>query len=170
MKRTIITALLALLAFQCFAQQEYKATLFGIRSDGVTDNTSSIQRAVDFISEKGGGKLVFYVGRYLTGAVELKDNVTMDLREAAVLVGATSVYPYKGAPALVWAKDARNVGLIGKGVVEGRHAALAASIEDQKAKGHIPASVSVPSLVSFEGCEGAVLGDDVKLIENIVTK
>ena len=43
----------------------YTATVFGIHSDGVTDNTTSIQKAIDYIHEKGGGTLVFYVGRYL---------------------------------------------------------------------------------------------------------
>lgn len=50
--------------------------MFGIKSDGVTLNTRSIQRAVDYISEQGGGRLIFYVGRYLTGSIELKSNVT----------------------------------------------------------------------------------------------
>ena len=171
MKKLTIAIILGLLSIGCFAQQdEYKATIFGIRSDGITDNTASIQRAVDFISEKGGGKLVFYVGRYFTGSVELKDNVTIDLREAAVLVGATNIYYYKGAPALLWAKDRKGVGVIGKGVIEGRHAALKANIEDQKAKGYLSENVDIPALTSFVGCEDAVLGPEVKLIENIVTK
>ena len=41
-------------------------TLFGIKSDGVTMNTRSIQRAIDYIAQQGGGRLVFTVGRYLT--------------------------------------------------------------------------------------------------------
>ena len=37
--------------------KEYKASLFGVKSDGITNNTRSIQKAVDFISENGGGEL-----------------------------------------------------------------------------------------------------------------
>ncbi|MCQ5300121.1 glycoside hydrolase family 28 protein, partial [Blautia wexlerae] len=57
-------------------------------------NTRSIQKAIDFISESGGGRLVFTVGRYLTGSIHLKSNVTIHLGEGAVLVGSTNPYDY----------------------------------------------------------------------------
>ena len=158
MKKFLIATLLCLIGAQCFAQQEYKATVFGCKSDGITDNTGSIQRAIDFISEKGGGTLVFYVGRYVTGAVELKSNVTIKLAEAAVLVGTTNIYGYKGAPALVWAKDQTNVAIIGKGVIQGNSKALLANIEGQKAKGYL-SEASVPALISFEGCQDARISE-----------
>lgn len=165
MKKIIISALLTILSLQCFAQKEYKATIFGAKSDGITDNTATIQRAINFISENGGGTLVFYVGRYLTGSVQLKDNVTIDLKEAAVLVGSTNIYSYKGAPALVWSDGAKNVKVIGKGVIEGRHSALQACMEDQKAKGYLAAGAAVPALVS-----GVETGDEVKLVNDKVIK
>lgn len=158
MRKFLIAALLCLVGAQCFAQKEYKATVFGCKSDGITDNTGSIQKAVDFISEKGGGTLVFYVGRYVTGSIELKSNVTIKLAEAAVLVGTTNIYGYKGAPALIWAKDQANVAVIGKGVIQGNDKALLANIADQKAKGHIN-EVTVPALISFEGCTNAKVND-----------
>lgn len=39
--------------------KEYKASLFGVKSDGTTNNTRSIQKAVDFISENGVESLHF---------------------------------------------------------------------------------------------------------------
>ena len=69
--------------------KEYKAALFGVKSDGTTNNTRSIQKAVDFISENGGGELAFYVGRYLTGTIHLKSNVTIVIKEGAALTGAS---------------------------------------------------------------------------------
>ena len=57
--------------------KDYKASLFGIKSDGLTLNTTSIQKAIDYISENGGGRLVFYVGRYLTGSIFLKENLAV---------------------------------------------------------------------------------------------
>ena len=74
--------------------KDYQMTMFGIKSDGVTMNTRSIQKAIDFIHENGGGRLVFTVGRYLTGSIHLKSNVTIHLGEGAVLVGSTNPYDY----------------------------------------------------------------------------
>ena len=82
MRKILLISYLILVAFigNVFAQntnqKEYKATVFGVKSDGIVNNTASIQKAIDFISENGGGTLVFYVGRYLTGGFELKSNVS----------------------------------------------------------------------------------------------
>ena len=101
-KRYIITALaLMLTTFQLQAQATdtiYNASLFGIKSNGTTLNTTSIQKAIDFISETGGGTLRFYVGIYLTGTIELKSNVTILLEEGAILMGSTNIYDYKRNP------------------------------------------------------------------------
>ena len=69
------TALLLLWAGLSVQAKDYPASLFGIYSDGTTLNTRSIQYAVDYIHSNGGGRLVFYVGRYLTGSIHLKSNV-----------------------------------------------------------------------------------------------
>ena len=59
---------LTIMAFACMAMTasagEYYASTFGIKSNGTTMNTRSIQKAIDKISEEGGGKLIFKVGRY----------------------------------------------------------------------------------------------------------
>jgi len=103
--------------------KEYNASLFGIKSNGTTLNTTSIQRAIDFIHEQGGGTLRFYVGRYLTGTVVLKENVHIQLEEGAILVGSTNIYDYNiDVPncALIYAKDAKNITIKGKGVIDGQ--------------------------------------------------
>ena len=68
--------------------KDYNASMFGVKSNGTTMNTNSIQKGIDFVSENGGGRLVFYVGRYLTGTIHLKPNVTIQLEEGAILVGS----------------------------------------------------------------------------------
>ena len=98
MKRHLITFCLSLLiGLQAIAQDPkptYNASKFGIRSDGVTMNTRSIQYAIDWIAEEGGGTLRFWVGRYLTGSIHMKSNVTIELVEGAVLVGSTNPFDY----------------------------------------------------------------------------
>ena len=166
MRKIFLTIVLLLAALVSFAQTEQTATVWGVKSDGVTDNTGSIQRAIDYISAHGGGTLYFYVGRYLTGSIELKSNVTIHLAEAAVLVGSTNIYDYKGAPALIWADGAENVCVTGKGVIEARGTALKASLDAQKAKGHLPADTPLPTLYSYKNCTNAVMGSEIKKLSD----
>ena len=70
-------------------------TKVGVVADGVTLNTIAIQRAIDARSAQGGGTLTFPAGRYLTGTVELKDNVTLQLEESAVLLGSANAADYR---------------------------------------------------------------------------
>jgi len=137
--------------------KDYKASLFGIKSEGFTLNTRSIQKAVDFISENGGGKLIFYVGRYLTGTIELKSNVTIELKEGAVLIATSSVYDYfgvKGTRALIMADGQQNIGIFGKGVIEGQGATLLEQIEIQIQKGYLRETITQasPSLIAMNNC------------------
>jgi polygalacturonase len=148
--------LLSVCAFSLSAK-EYKASLFGIKSDGSTLNTRSIQKAIDFIGENGGGKLVFYVGRYLTGTIQLKSNVTIQLEEGAILVGTTSVYDYFGVnsvKALITADDQQNIGISGKGVIEGQGISLLEQINLQLKKGYLKETISQasPALIAMNNC------------------
>jgi len=94
-KSASLTFLAILLFFSVsVSAQDYKASLFGIESNGTTLNTTSIQAAIDYIHSKGGGRLMFYVGRYLTGTIHLKSNVTLQLEEGAILVGSTNPFDY----------------------------------------------------------------------------
>lgn len=142
--------------------KDYKASLFGVKSDGVTLNTGSIQYAIDFISKNGGGRLVFYVGRYLTGSFYLKPNVTIQLEEGAVLVAFHSVYDYfdlNGNKAVILADNIENIGISGKGVIEGNGNAVLKSIREQMKKGYLEESEAQakPALINFNECTNVTL-------------
>ncbi len=137
-KISIIILFLAMLYFGQAMAEDYKASVFGIKSNGTTLNTTTIQKAIDFIHEKGGGRLVFYVGRYLTGNIQLKSNVSIQLEEGAILVGSTNIYDYNiNTPysSLVFAFQAENIGINGKGVIDGQGRELAYNLLDQIHKG-----------------------------------
>ena len=139
MKKILISLLCLTVALSASAK-DYYASMFGIKSNGTTLNTTSIQKAIDYISEEGGGKLIFKVGRYLTGTIELKDNVTIELGEGAVLVGSTNPYDYykKGdAFGLVISNGAENIGIVGLGVIDGQGRELANNFLGQIAVGVI---------------------------------
>lgn len=84
----------------CSCGKRYKASLFGIKNNGTTLNTNSIQRAVDYIAQQGGGCLEFYVGRYLTGTVRIPRGVHIFLHEGAIIVPSPNPYDHTlGYPA-----------------------------------------------------------------------
>ena len=161
--KLLTLSLLLLCATTLLAQKDYKASMFGIRSDGKTLNTTSIQKAIDYISGNGGGRLVFYVGRYLTGTVNLKSNVTIQLEEGAGLVASTVPYDYNigSNPALIVADNQQNVGITGKGLIEGQGVAVIASIDEQGAKGNLPAGLKSfrPALIFLENCSDITISD-----------
>ncbi len=139
MKKTIFIGIfLCLSGFLPVNGEDYKASLFGIKSNGTTLNTTAIQKAIDYIHEKGGGRLVFYVGRYLTGNIQLKSNVKIRLEEGAILVGSTNIYDYNiNGPysSLIFAFQADNIGITGKGVIDGQGREVAYHLIDQIHKG-----------------------------------
>jgi hypothetical protein len=142
--------------------------MFGAKSNGTTMNTSSIQKGIDFISENGGGRLVFYVGRYLTGTVYLKSNVTIQLEEGAILVGSLNPLDYEmnyNWTALIFALGQQNIGITGKGVIDGCGFEVANNLVDLIHKGVIsdplkydrPRETIRPQNIYFRGCRNVTI-------------
>lgn len=129
------------------AAKDYPASLFGIKSNGTTLNTTAIQKGIDYIHAQGGGRLVFYVGRYLTGTIQLKSNVTIVLNEGAVWVGSLNPYDYNledpHSCSLIYADGQDNIGIIGKGVIDGRGREVSYNIIDQVQKGILDDSLKL---------------------------
>lgn len=159
-------ALFAFLAVASCAHGELTnvtdVTKAGVVADGTTLNTKAIQKAIDDCSAAGGGTIRFPAGRYLTGTIEIKSNVTLHLDDEATLLGSTDADDYRnldpftdgsGNPmghALIVAVGAHHVAIEGGGTIDGRGAALAAK---QK-----PFTMR-PFLVRFVRCNDVAVRD-----------
>ncbi len=100
---------------------------FGARADGATKDTLAIQQALDRCAVLGGGEVVLAGGVFLTGPVRIGSNTVLRVEEDATLQGSPDIADYPvmqvrwegrwvpGYIGLVWAQDARNVGIAGKG-------------------------------------------------------
>ncbi|MEP7108025.1 MAG: glycosyl hydrolase family 28 protein [Ferruginibacter sp.] len=165
-KKYLIATILFLQSFQGLAK-DYPASLFDIYSDGITLNTRSIQFGIDYIHRQGGGRLVFDVGRYLTGSIHLKSNVTIHLVEGAVLLGVLNPFDYDrdGFSALIFGHDQQNIAITGKGVIDGQGRQVARNVTALVYKGLIkdtfrngrPEVEIRPMLIYFRSCQNVLI-------------
>lgn len=165
MKR-ILLLFAALLVALSLRAQVYQASSFGVKSDGVTLNTGSLQAAIDFISARGGGVLELSVGRYLTGSLIMRSNVELRLLEGAVLVGSTNPYDYvmvEGYYGLLLAKGQENISVKGKGVIDGRGFDCALNFLNQVHLGFLEDTTKNdrvtkrPKLIYFRECKDVTI-------------
>ena len=94
--------------------------------------TSAIHAAIADCSAKGGGRVVVPAGVWLTGPVRLQSNVNLYLAEGATLLFSDDIDLYDfvlthwegiecyNVQPLVYAADAENIALTGKGILDGQ--------------------------------------------------
>ena len=139
--KTLLTLFLAWMAVAVSAQNTYDILTFGAKGDGVTDDAVAIQKAIDRCSAEGGGVVLLPRNHvFLSGPVELKSNVELHLEATATLKANPneSIYQLsafgenRGEGMLwLWAKDAENISITGKGTIHGNGIAfMGAELED----------------------------------------
>jgi len=104
---------------------------YGAKPDGKTLSTKAIQHAIDEVFKAGGGTVVVPAGTFLTGLVELKSRVTLNLADGSTLLGSTSMEDYSFEPGssghggpnprhLVFAMNADDITISGTGRIDGQ--------------------------------------------------
>ncbi len=111
----------------------YNVKDYGAAADGVAKDTAAIRSALNDASKQGGGRVLFPAGTYLTGTIDLKDNITLVIQEGATLRGSKDLsdYPIRKPKirsytdnyvqhALIYAENAKNVSIQGRGTIDGQ--------------------------------------------------
>ena len=106
---------------------------FGAAGDGGTLDTAAVQQAIDACHEQGGGTVLFPTGgRFLIGSIQLRSHVTLEIAANAVVLGSrdmadyaidAGLCPYYPEPmdrCLIYATGAANIGLTGRGTINGQ--------------------------------------------------
>ena len=104
---------------------------FGAKPDGKTINTRAIQHAIDAVSQAGGGTVIVPAGVFLTGLIELRSKVTLNLSEGSTLLGSTSMEDYNfdsnsskhdgpNPRHLIFAMNADDITISGTGRIDGQ--------------------------------------------------
>jgi len=105
----------------------------GANPSGSKLNTVLINKTIEKLNANGGGTLFFPAGKYLTGAIKLKSNITIELEAGATLLFSDNFDDYlpyvemrhegimmKSFSPLIYAVDAENITIKGEGKIDGQ--------------------------------------------------
>lgn len=114
-----------------FPNREVMITDFGGIGDGIYLNTDAFTKAIDYLSEKGGGRLIIPSGVWFTGPVVLKNNINLHLEDRAIILFSPDkdLYPlvetsFEGLDTYrcqspVSGRNLENIAITGSGAIDG---------------------------------------------------
>ncbi|KQS35734.1 glycoside hydrolase family 28 protein [Pedobacter sp. Leaf194] len=130
--KSLIFILAIILASETHGQSFYNVLKYGAKNDSSKLATTAIKDAINAASKAGGGTVYFPAGKYLTGSIHLKSNITIFIDAGAELhfsdnfddylpmvksryegVDVTSFSP------LFYAYKAENISITGRGLIDG---------------------------------------------------
>jgi len=136
---------------------------YGAVGDGHTLDTPAIQGAIDACYQLGGGTVTLSAGRYVTGSIFLRDNITLNLEAGAVLLGSEDLadYPiitgrWEGAEqptyaSLITGANLCNIAVVGRGTIDGRGAHWWQRFTDGTL------AYPRPRLITFVNCDNVLI-------------
>lgn len=136
---------------------------YGAKADGKTKDTQAIQSAIDNCAQKGGGVVKLSRGTYLSGPIELKSGITLELDKGSILLGSLDHSDYlpktefrkPGLQSLVSATNAIHVAIVGGaggGVIDGSGESWWEIARSHKDSGVMGVGLPRPRLVVFDHC------------------
>ncbi len=148
----------------------YNVKDFGAKGDGKTLDTLAIQSAIDACFKDKGGIVIFPSGDFLSGTIELKSNVTIQLSANGKLLGSPKRADYtagKGVPAgngnivFLYAVNADNISIEGPGTIDGNGLAFYNGKGDNTGPGQrgIDGNFDRPHLIIFSQCNNFFVRD-----------
>lgn len=171
MKTALLVTFLYILPIAICAQQKtYNIIAYGAKADGITSNTSAIQKAIDQATAAGGGQVLIPAGRFVTGVITLKSGVNLHIARNGVLLATTRRLDYGTgkASALIVAEGQQHIAITGSGTIDGQASLLLEDLFAQLRKGTIkdnewqqyndwgqmrPAENNRPKLIALKNCQ-----------------
>ena len=112
-----------------FPNKNFVITEYGAIGDGLFDNTDAINSAINKCNGNGGGHVIIPAGLWLTGPIQLKDDVDLHLEKGGMLVFTSNIQSYvrenatrgkssKIAPPISGV-NLTNIAITGEGIING---------------------------------------------------
>jgi polygalacturonase len=148
----------------------YNVRDHGAKGDGKTLDTAAVQSAIDACNKDRGGTVLVPAGDFLVGTVELKSNVTLHIAASGKLLGSATpgdfsagkgVPPSNGNVVLLYAAEAENVTVEGRGTIDGQGDKFFTGHGDNTGPGQNRAAgyTQRPHLCVFYRCRNLLMRD-----------
>lgn len=132
--RRILLSILLLAGLVPLRAADFDIFSFGASRDTAALQTAAINAAIAECHRQGGGRVVIPAGKYKSGTIFLKDNVELHLEAGACLYASDDYRDFPVQPraayrsqkdaggwvSLIYAVGASNIGITGRGVIDGR--------------------------------------------------
>lgn len=131
--RILLFSFLSLCAATTLRAERVDMLNAGAKANGKTLNTELINSTITRLNTGGGGTLYFPAGTYLTGSIQMKSNITLELEAGATLLFSDDFDDYlpfvemrhegvmmKSFRPLIYALDAENITIKGEGTLDGQ--------------------------------------------------
>lgn len=114
-----------------FPDYDVCITEFGGKGDGTFLNTDAFAKAIEHLSQKGGGRLIVPAGVWFTGPIVLQSNINLHLKERSIILFSPDkdLYPlvetsFEGldtrrCQSPIWGKELENIAITGDGAIDG---------------------------------------------------
>jgi polygalacturonase len=119
----------------CVPARVFRVEDFGAVADGRSINSQAINRAIETCAATGGGVVLFSKGDYVSGTIDLKSGVMLEVPAGARLLASTNLADYPDRVAqrrtvmdsnmdmrqsLIFAEGCERIGIRGAGEIDGR--------------------------------------------------
>jgi polygalacturonase len=172
--------LLCLLSTLRAATGTFDVRDFGAKGDGTAKDTAAIQQAIDAAGRQGGGAVLVPAGKYLSGTIHLRSNITLHLEPGAVILASpdnADFDPYETLPfhsvsdaettyfhyALVAAENVHDIAITGEGAIDGNRSkrggpkTIAIKLAERVTIRGVTVRNSPNYSISFWGCDNVVV-------------
>ena len=170
MTRFLLLSIMLLASHFVNSQVVYKVSDFGAVGDGVTDDASAIQRAIDKCAADGGGVVLLSGGHtYMASPIRLKSYVNLHVEASATLKAIPdegkyhlSAFGANEGEGMMWiyAEHAERISITGQGIIHGNGIAfMGKELEDSYELKPVTTFDPRPHVLTLIDVKGLVIRD-----------
>lgn len=107
---------------------QFNVKNFGATGDGIRPDTDAINKTIQAARDAGGGTVLVPAGTYVSGTIQLQNNVTLWIDAGATIQGNKNLSDYHWPEggrewdgAIILANGVHNVALMGRGTINGQN-------------------------------------------------